>query len=135
MKRLTPGALLFAILLALSLFAPPLGAQQTTSACPGIGVPLRPAGFEQLTITTTASGLTAATASGKWMAVAVLEQQPIRYRDDGTNPTATVGSIITATSTAPQAFVICGASLTAIRFIRDTTATANATLDVNYYAP
>lgn len=55
---------------------------------------VKPVGYQQITVSTTAVGLTV--PAGASRAVAVVEAQPLRYRDDGTNPTATVGMLCQA---------------------------------------
>lgn len=81
-------------------------------------------GYQQITSLSAATGLTV--PQGATLALIVPETQNVRWRDDGTNPTASVGMPI---------FV--GASLSydgdfnKIRFIETT---AGATLNVSYYA-
>lgn len=68
------------LLLALALVcvaARPAAAQRTT--------------YEQLTVSTSAVNIAAATLVGRATCTAVLETAAIRYRTDGTNPTASVG--------------------------------------------
>lgn len=48
-------------------------------------------GFESITVSTTAIGCTTATAAGAIQALVTVEDQAIRYRVDGTNPTSSVG--------------------------------------------
>lgn len=48
-------------------------------------------GFESITVSTTAIGCTAATHAGASHAVITVEDQAIRYRVDGTDPTSNVG--------------------------------------------
>ena len=55
--------------------------------------PLRTFAFEALPVGATAVGFTAATMVGAQCAAAKVETAQIRYRTDGTNPTATVGVI------------------------------------------
>ena len=97
----------------------------TQTGCPGITTPLAPAGYQQITVSTTAVGLTV--PAGTRMAIAVIEDQPLRYRDDGTDPTATVGTVIKA----DNSISICGSALGAFKAIRD--GGTDAVLSVNYY--
>jgi len=53
---------------------------------------LKPLGYEQITVSTTAKTLTI--PSGAVRAVLVAEAQPLRYRVDGTSPTSTVGFLV-----------------------------------------
>ncbi len=81
-------------------------------------------GYQQITSLSSATGLTP--PQGATLALIVPETQNVRWRDDGTNPTASVGMPI---------FV--GASLSydgdfnKIKFIEET---ASAKLNVSYYA-
>jgi hypothetical protein len=53
--------------------------------------PYLPAGFEKLTVGTSATGYTLTIPSGARHAVAKVRTQPIRWRDDGVAPTSTTG--------------------------------------------
>jgi len=81
-------------------------------------------GYQQITSLSSATGLTV--PQGATLALIVPETQNVRWRDDGTNPTASVGMPI---------FV--GASLSydgdfnKIKFIEET---ASAKLNISYYA-
>lgn len=94
--------------------------------CPGIHTPLAPAGYEQITISTTALSLTIPNTRVK-MAVVLVEAQPLRYRDDGTAPTAAIGTLIQAN----ESFSICGSALARFQAIRS--GATDAVLNVNYY--
>lgn len=56
----------------------------------------KPRGYEQVTVGVAAVGLTV--PSGAQRAVVVVEAQPLRYRDDGTDPTALIGMLCVATT-------------------------------------
>ena len=90
-------------------------------------------GYEQLTSITSATGITSSlyqNADGVQRARRVLlqaETQDVRWRDDGTDPTASVGMILTAGG-AP---ILYEGELDKIRFIQ---ATAGAVLNVTVYA-
>ena len=81
-------------------------------------------GYQQITSLSSATGLTV--PRGATLALIVPETQNVRWRDDGTSPTASVGMPI---------FV--GASLSydgdfnKIKFIEET---ASAKLNISYYA-
>lgn len=81
-------------------------------------------GYQQI-----ASGLSAALGLtvpvGATVAVIVAEAQAVRFRDDGTNPTATVGIPLAVA----QEFFYTG-PLANIKFIEQT---ASAKLNVSYY--
>ena len=80
-------------------------------------------GYQQITALTSATGLTS--PAGAHVAVISVSGQPVRYRDDGVAPTATVGMPLPVGTVFSYA-----ASLATIQFIQTA---ATATLDVNYY--
>ena len=73
----------------------------------------------------TAKGLTAATYDGASYAVIQAEDQNVRWRDDGTDPTTSVGMVLAI----GQQFAYYG-DLSAIKFLEET---ATAKLNVSYY--
>ncbi len=85
---------------------------------------VRPLGYQQISVLTGAVGLTVPT--GARCAIIVAEAQAVRWRDDGTNPTATVGM-----SLAVGTILEYAGDLSAIKFIE---ATASAKLNIAYYA-
>lgn len=85
----------------------------------------KPLGYEQLTVSTTAVALTV--PAGASRALVRVAAQPIRYRDDGVAPTATVGF----PQAANNEFQLVGKSLHSARFIRS--GGTNASIDVLYY--
>jgi hypothetical protein len=87
---------------------------------PGQQIPL---GYQQITATGSAFGLTP--PSGAVFALIQAEAQNIRWRDDGTNPTTTVGMILPSSSELQY-----NGNLTAIKFIA---ATAGAIANISYY--
>ena len=93
---------------------------------------LTPFAFEQITVSSTALGFTAATAfpdglPGAAMAVVSVESNAVRYRADGIVPTAAVGMPIAVDGVV----TVCGAlSIKRIKFIR---VSSDATISVHYY--
>ena len=83
-----------------------------------------PLGYQQITSLSTAQSLTVPT--GATFATFVAEGQIVRFRDDGTAPTASVG---TPLGVGLLPYVYSG-TLSAIEFIQET---SGATLDVLYY--
>jgi len=81
-------------------------------------------GYQQITSLSSATGLTP--PQGTTMALIVAETQGVRWRDDGTNPTASVGMPIAA-----GAYLNYDGDLNRIKFIEQT---ASAKLNVSYYA-
>ena len=88
--------------------------------------------FEQITVPNSATRLTGSnirtgTASTKKVVITV-ESANIRYRVDGTNPTATVGELVTVTQ---RITLTSFSDIENFRAIR--TGSTSATLDVHYY--
>jgi hypothetical protein len=81
-------------------------------------------GYQQITSLSSATGLTI--PQGTTLALIVPETQNVRWRDDGTNPTASVGMPIFV-----GASLSYDGDLSRIRFIEST---AGATLNISYYA-
>jgi hypothetical protein len=81
-------------------------------------------GYQQITSLSAATGLTI--PQGTTLALIVPETQNVRWRDDGTNPTASVGMPIFV-----GASLSYDGDLSRIRFIEST---AGATLNISYYA-
>lgn len=85
---------------------------------------LTPLGCQQITSLSAAAGF-ASVPTGATLASLSVEGEPVRYRDDGTNPTASVGLLLPAGGPWPYQ-----GSLSAIKFIQTT---ASATIDVCFY--
>lgn len=85
---------------------------------------IRPLGYEQITGLSSAKGLTP--PAGARFALIQAESQIVRWRDDGTNPTASVGMMIAAT-----ADMVYTGDLSKIKLIE---ATVSAKVNVSYYA-
>lgn len=81
-------------------------------------------GYQQITSLSSATALTV--PAGATMAVIAPLTQGIRWRDDGTNPTASVGMPIAA-----GAYFSYDGNLKSIKFIEQT---ASAELNISYYA-
>lgn len=81
-------------------------------------------GYQQITSLSSASALTV--PSGATMALIVPETQAVRWRDDGTNPTASVGMPVAVGESLNY-----DGDLSRIRFIQQT---ASAVLNISYYA-
>ena len=84
-----------------------------------------PIGFEALTVSTTAVGLTPTT--GATQAEITVDGADVRVRSDGTDPTATVGHLILDGAAVSLS---SAKDIAAFRTIRD--AGANATLSISY---
>lgn len=83
-----------------------------------------PNGYEQLTSLSSATGLTP--PAGARFALIQCETANVRFRDDGTAPTTTVGMLLVA-GAAPWLY---SGNLAAIKFIQ---VAAGAVLDVTFY--
>lgn len=82
-------------------------------------------GYQQVTNLTAAVGLTVPAGAG--LALLQVTGQNVRWRDDGTDPTTTVGMVLTA---AGDPYPFSG-DLSKIKFIESS---ATAVLNVAYYA-
>jgi hypothetical protein len=109
--------------LALALIAASIPMQ----ACADSGIRRVACGYQQITSLSSAQKLTVPTTCGgpPTLAVITAEAQAVRYRDDGTSPTATVGMPL-ATGVA----LSYEGTLSAIQFIEQT---ASAKLNVLFY--
>lgn len=87
--------------------------------------PVLPKGFQQITVLSAAVALTVPV--GAKYALIQAEAQAVRWRDDGTNPTAAIGNRILTTSDG----LFYTGQLAALRFIEEV---ASAKLDISYYA-
>lgn len=86
--------------------------------------PLSPKGYQQITSLGTAQALTV--PAGARYALIQAENQNVRWRDDGTNPTASVGMVLSKDSDG----LWYSGFPEKLRFIE---AAAGATLNVSYY--
>lgn len=84
-----------------------------------------PKGYQQLTNLSAATGLTVPT--GARFVLLRAEAQDIRWRDDGTDPTATVGQLLKAGDTAVFEY---GGNLKALKAIA---ASPGAILNASFY--
>ena len=80
-------------------------------------------GYQQLTSVSSSTALTV--PSGATMALIVPENQSVRWRDDGTDPTAGVGMLLTVNSSLNY-----DGDLNKIRFIE---ILASAKVNISYY--
>lgn len=84
---------------------------------------LVPLGYQQITALSAAASLTV--PAGARLAIIQAETQGVRWRDDGTNPTATVGMVLAAGYD-----LVYSGDLTTIRFFE---VIASAKLNVAYF--
>jgi hypothetical protein len=85
-------------------------------------------GFQQITSLSTAIGLTV--PAGTRFASIRVESQNVRYRLDGSNPTASVGEQLKAAADQPIQLSI-DEGLHVVKFIEETT---SAKLNVHYFS-
>lgn len=81
-------------------------------------------GYQQITSLSSSTALTV--PAGTQMALVQAESQNVRWRDDGTDPTATIGMLLMAGSTLEYD----AAQLSVVEFIE---AAASAKLNISYY--
>lgn len=81
-------------------------------------------GYQQITSLSASTALTV--PAGATRAIIIAESQGVRWRDDGTAPTASVGMVLPVLVTLSY-----DGDLNRIRFIQQA---ASATLNVSYYA-
>lgn len=81
-------------------------------------------GYQQITSLSSATLLSV--PSGSTLAVIEAESQAVRWRDDGTNPTSSVGHVLN-----PGDVYVYRGNLGGIKFIE---VAASAKLNVSYYA-
>jgi len=87
--------------------------------------PLTSKGYEQITALDTVKQLTVPT--GAWMAIIQAEDQKVRWRADGTDPTDAIGMVLIT----EEELVLAGATmLAALRFLEEA---ASAKLNVEYF--
>lgn len=93
-------------------------------------------GHQQLTVSSTAVGLTVPTGTKPTHALITVQTDSVRWRADGTAPTAAVGNLIIATASATGVLDLSDPNgiytqiIGNIQFIRVTT---DATLDIEYF--
>lgn len=81
-------------------------------------------GYQQITSLSSATGLTIPAGSGR--ALIECESQQVRWRDDGTNPTSSVGHVM-----SPGDILSYDAALPVIKFIE---VASGAKLNISYYS-
>lgn len=110
--------------LALLILAAPALA---SAACPAS---LSPYGYQQLTVSTSAVGLTV--PAGAQCAEVLLGSNTIRLRDDGTNPTSSVG-VPYGTGFPASGFTVFSHSMSSVKFIRQ--GSSDSELNALFYGP
>jgi hypothetical protein len=90
----------------------------------------KPVGYAQMTVTSAAASLPSIPAGANKAIIQIETQGNVRWRDDGTAPTSTVGMPLYA-GNAIQYDV--DKSITNLQFILLSDTTTNVTLNVSYY--
>lgn len=85
---------------------------------------MKPIGYQQIATVSSAVGLTVPTVGGD-LALIQAEAQNVRWRDDGTNPTAAIGMILVAND-----ILMYTGDFSAIKFFE---VTSGAKINVTYY--
>lgn len=93
------------------------------SGQPIIDAVLTPNGYQQITDLSAATGLTV--PDGTVLAIIQSEAQSVRWRDDGTNPTASVGMLLETGNS-----IVYNGGFAALKLIQTA---ASAKLNVSYY--
>ncbi|OWT68087.1 MULTISPECIES: hypothetical protein [unclassified Achromobacter] len=101
-------------------------APTSANATPTVDATLTPKGYQQISSASLATAQALTPPAGSRVALIQAEAQAMRWRDDGTAPTATVGMLVPAGGSLEY-----NGDLTAIRLIA---ATAGAIANVTYYA-
>jgi hypothetical protein len=132
--------LLFATAACLALVGPAIAAPEYYRSADGLNdtpvsaatpLPVSSGPWRGAPVAGTQTGLTVASSTaltvpaGAVIAVIQVEGQAVRWRDDGTAPTASTGQLL-----QPSQQLVYSAGLSNIRFIQTT---ATATLTVSYY--
>ena len=86
----------------------------SSGPCPGIDLPMRPLRYNQVAVSSTAVTLGTMPTTATRIAIVMVEVNPIRFRDDGVDPTASVGTLVQP----DNAIIICGPAITAFKAIR-----------------
>lgn len=99
----------------------------SSAALADSGIRRTPCGYQQITSLSSAQALTVPTTCGGVVTTAFVipETQAVRYRDDGTDPTASVGQPL-----AVGVLLEYTGSLSKIKFIEQT---ASAKINILYY--
>lgn len=84
--------------------------------------------FEAITVSTTAIGLTTAKLQSAVAAEVTVENGPIRFRTDGTDPTASVGHLL---SDGDALYLDNPSELVGLKMIRD--AAVDGDISVSYF--
>lgn len=90
---------------------------------PVVPRPMKPCGFQQITSLSSATGLTV--PANALVALIQAESQSVRWRDDGTNPTSSVGMSIPVNN-----ILAYTGDLSTIKLIQ---VSASAIVNVSYY--
>ena len=93
----------------------------------GLAIDAPAAAYEAITVSNVSIGFTAATIVGRQGCYVTVETDNVRYRYDGTAPTATEGHLLYV---GDRLQLINPTILTKMRFIRETT---DATIRVSYF--
>lgn len=101
-----------------------LGGSGSSTNLPTIPGQFTALGCQQITSLGTAVGF-ASVPTGATLAFIAIEGQPVRYRDDGTNPTASIGTPLLIGGPNPYT-----GPLSTVRFIQTA---ASAIIDVCFY--
>ena len=93
-----------------------------------LDIPCSPVAYEEITVTNAAVSPTSINVERCTFAIVLYERGPVRFRDDGTDPTSAVGTPQFDGDQEPYSV----ASMRKIRWLR--TGATNGTLRIRYYS-
>jgi hypothetical protein len=135
--RRTSQALFIALVALLGgCWSPVPAPAQGLNPCPGVNLPVANKGFQQIAATGSAQKLTIPFATlYATINVEGAASTNIRYREDGTAPTASIGTLVpalttTASNVPPVYITICQNELALFQFIA---VAGSPILNVHYY--
>ncbi len=97
---------------------------------PIIGGGAVPLGYQQISAATLATATALTIPAGAMVAMVSVDTAGVRWRDDGTAPTAAIGMALIGTATASPTLAFAGASMSAVKFIL---ISGSPVLNVSYY--
>ncbi len=97
---------------------------------PVIGGGAIPLGYQQISAATLATATALTIPTGASAALVSVDTAGVRWRDDGTAPTAAIGMALIATATSSPMLAFGGGSMTAVKFIL---ISGSPILNVSYY--
>jgi hypothetical protein len=98
---------------------------------PVIGGGATPLGYQQISAATLATATALTIPAGASVALVSVDTAAVRWRDDGTAPTTSIGMQLIGTATLSPTLAFAGASMAAVKFIL--VGAGSPILNVSYY--